>query len=370
MSEKTEQKQLGGDPDQLNAAESSEVLVDTWAVDATEDLPEDEPFAPLEFEIVNYPADTTLKGYLDQKNSGQLKIPPFQREYVWDVRKASKLIESFLLGLPVPGVFLFKAKRSNEFQIIDGQQRIFSVIRFLDEKFDESIFRLKGVQDKYEGMKFSDFDKEIQFKLETTVLRATIIQQLSPDDDRSIYQIFERLNTGGINLNPMEVRQSVSYGPFVELLKNLNTSEDWRRILGQPKTDKRLRDVELILRLLALNFFYDNYDKPMKEFLNRYMEKKRREHHDYKDLENQFLKAAHTIFSQLGEKPFHLRSRLNYGALDSVFCAVLSAPDVVNLPEKFKNLTNDIHFQNSVSFNTSDQSVIDLRLAKARQYIR
>ena len=342
---------------------------DLWEVEVTEEPPEEEAFAPLEFEIVNYPADITLKGYLDQRKSGQLKIPPFQREYVWDAKKASKLIESFLLGLPVPGVFLFKAKNSNEFQIIDGQQRIMSAIRFQEEKFDESIFRLRGVQAKYEGKKFSDLDAETQFKLETTVLRATVVQQLSPDDDRSVYQIFERLNTGGVNLNPMEIRQSVSYGPFVQLLKDMNEIDEWRFIIGQPKTDKRLRDVELVLRVMALRDYYKEYDKPMKDFLNRYMEAKRRDSGDYPSIRERFQSAASKILVELGPKPFHLRNRLNYGALDSVFYAVLGSPDSVDLSGKFKSLVSDPEYINAVSFNTSDESAIELRLRKAEQYL-
>lgn len=343
--------------------------IDLWDAELTEEPPEEEAFAPLEFEIVNYPADITLKGYLDQRKSGQLKVPPFQREYVWDAKKASKLIESFLLGLPVPGVFLFKAKNSNEFQIIDGQQRIMSAIRYQEEKFDESIFRLRGVQPKYEGKKFSDLDAETQFRLETTVLRATVVQQLSPDDDRSVYQIFERLNTGGVNLNPMEIRQSVSYGPFVQLLKEMNDIEEWRFIIGQPRLDKRLRDVELVLRALALRNYYKEYDKPMKDFLNRYMEVKRKDSGDYENLRKSFHSAARKILMDLGPKPFHLRNRLNYGALDSVFYAVLGNPEVKDLPQKFRNLVSDAEYVNAVSFNTSDESAIDLRLRKAEQYL-
>lgn len=343
---------------------------DEWIVEKTEEAPEEEAFAPLQFEIINYPADITLKGYLDQWRSGQLKVPKFQRDYVWDVKKASKLIESFLLGLPIPGVFLFRPKNSSEFQIIDGQQRIMSVIKFQDEKFDEkSIFRLKGVQPKYEGKKFSDLDPDIRFKFETLVLRATVIQQLSPDDDTSVYQIFERLNTGGVNLNPMEIRQSVSFGPFLDVLKDLNSIPEWQEIIGQTKPDKRLRDVELVLRILALRYYREEYEKPMKNFLNRYMEFKRKNNRDFEEVKNSFSAAVQSIHSQLGPKPFHLRGRLNYGILDSVFYAVIDH-NVIGLKEKYADLVEDASYIDAISFNTSDLSEITTRLQKAAEYLR
>lgn len=344
-------------------------MTDSWKYDKTEDTPEEEAYPALQFEIVNYPADITLKGYWEQWKNGQLKIPEYQRAYVWDVKKASKLIESFFLGLPVPGVFLFKPKGLNEFHIVDGQQRIMSAIRYQDEKFDEAVFRLRGVQKAFDGIRFSDLSPEAQFKLETTVLRATIIQQLSPDDNTSVYQIFERLNTGGVNLNPMEVRQSVSFGPFVKVLKDANLEAPWRGIIGTAKPDKRLRDVELILRCLALFQFRERYDKPMKDFLNRYMEFKRNHTADYEQLAEGFGTATASAFNQLGPKPFHLRGRLNYGVLDSVIWALLQAPGIDNLPDRFSRLKADPDYLKAVSFNTSDASVIEVRLKKAEEHL-
>lgn len=344
---------------------------DGWTYDKTEEAPEEEEYAPQKFEIVNYPADITLRGYLEQWQSKQLNIPPFQRDYVWDVKKASKLIESLVLGLPVPGVFLYRPKGSNELQIVDGQQRILSIIKFQDEKFDDkSIFRLKGVQPELEGKRFSDLPDDVRFKFEMSVLRATIIQQLSPDDDTSVYQIFERLNTGGVNLNPMEIRQSVSYGPFVDVLKGMNADPDWQGILGRTKPDKRLRDVELVLRCLALYQCRDRYEKPMKEFLNVYMEYKRKNSEDFDELIDNFSATTEMIVDQLGEKPFHLRGRLNYGVLDSVMCAVLSSPTVIDdLKGKFDALINDGIYLTAVTYNTSDASAIDVRLDKALSYL-
>ena len=340
-----------------------------WDVDPTEEKPEDEQEQKLEYEIMNYPADITLGGYVDLWDRGELTVPPFQRMYVWDRVKASKLVESFLLGLPVPGTFLYKERSRPGYLIIDGQQRIVSLTRFIKGTFDESIFRLKNVDSRYEGKSFNDLSDDEQFRLKGLTLRATIIQQINPLDDTSIYHVFERLNTGGVNLNPMEVRQCVSYGPFVDALKEMNKTESWRKIIGQPKLDKRLRDVELVLRCLALSEIGDAYEKPMKGFLNKYMESRRSDKSSYDKLIANFRSSTNYILNNLGEKPFHLRGRLNYGALDSIMALVLSdvAPD--DIADRFEELKIDDEYMYAITFNTSDEAVVEMRLAKALEYL-
>lgn len=340
-----------------------------WDVEPTEDLPEDEQEPTLEYELMNYPADITLGGYVDHWNKDELIVPDFQRQYVWDRIKASKLVESFLLGLPVPGTFLYKQRVKPGYLIIDGQQRITSLVRFIKGTFDEAVFRLKNVHPRYEGKSFADLTEDDQFKLRSATLRATIIQQINPNDDTSIYQVFERLNTGGVNLNPMEVRQCVSYGPFVAALKKMNEDPDWRLLIGQPKIDKRLRDVELVLRCLALAENRENYEKPMKGFLNKYMEDRRNDDDNYDALIDNFERSTGYLVGQLGEKPFHLRGRLNYGALDSIVSAVLSdfAPD--DLEVRFKKLLEDEAYNYAITFNTSDEAVVHTRLTRAIEFL-
>jgi hypothetical protein len=342
---------------------------DDWDVEETEESPESESEPKLEYEIMNYPADITLGGYVDYWDKSELIVPNFQRNYVWDRIRASKLVESFLIGLPVPGTFLYKQKSKPGFLIIDGQQRITSVVRYIKGVFDESVFRLKNVHPKYEGKSFSDLGEDDQFKLRSSVLRSTIIQQINPLDDTSIYQIFGRLNTGGVNLNPMEVRQCVSYGPFVDTLKAMNQDLNWRSLVGQDKIDKRLRDVELVLRCIALSAKSDVYEKPMKGFLNKFMELNRNRSDEFPAIIENFSKATAYIVAALGDRPFHLRGRLNYGALDSIMALALNGYTPVDLKDRFARLLQDSSFMNSITFNTSDESVVAIRLRKAREYM-
>lgn len=344
-----------------------------WIIDETEEAEEQEQDV-LSYQISSYPADITLKGYLDKWEERQIEIPEFQRSYVWDQVKASKLIESFLLGLPVPGVFLYKDRKTNKLSVIDGQQRIISAIRFFKNEFDEKIFRLKNVLPRWEGKTYLELDDSDRFQLNDTVLRATVVQQLDPDDHSSIYHIFERLNTGGINLNPMEIRKCVYFGDLFCLLEVLNEDKSWREIIGKQKPDKRLRDVELILRCLALNSAWENYEKPMKGFLNNFMAKIKKmsieeRNRSLSEMEHSFHRTCETISRRLPEKPFHLRGRINYAAMDSIFNAVSTIGDHERLRDNYNMLIKDRDFIDAATINTSDSKTLSLRFQRALELL-
>ncbi len=355
---------------------TQEETTDQWDVDQTEVAESDEQDV-ITYQISYYPADFTLKGYLDKYDSGQLVIPPFQRSYVWDQVKASKLIESFLFGLPVPGVFLYKERQTNKLQVIDGQQRILSAVKFFkNDFFEERIFRLKNVNPKWDRKTYNELDEADQYQLNDTVLRATVVQQLDPEDDSSIYHIFERLNTGGINLNPMEIRKCVYSGAFFSHLEELNRFEPWRKLIGKASIDKRLRDVELVLRVLALSHNLSSYEKPMKRFLNTFMLKYRRMSEATLAEEiwiqaESFREACARILEALGEKPFHLRGRLNFAVLDSVMAATIACPRISgeDLRDAFESLKKDADFVDKATRNTSDEATLQARFAKASEYI-
>ncbi|HVZ84171.1 MAG TPA: DUF262 domain-containing protein [Terracidiphilus sp.] len=348
---------------------------DDWEVQKTEESEEEEQDA-LRYSISYYPADFTLKVYFDKAKSEQLTIPQFQRSYVWDQVKASKLIESFLLGLPVPGVFLYKEKQTNKLQVIDGQQRILSAVRFFRNEFDEKIFRLKNVHPRWNGKTYEELDEADRLQLDDTVLRATVVQQLDPEDDSSIYLIFERLNTGGINLNPMEIRKCVYSGGHFALLEQLNLLSEWRGLIGQPKPDKRLRDVELLLRVTALSEKWEKYRKPMKGFLNDFLASKNKLNGEEAGRSISDIRSGLSIllkfaFSQLGEKPFHLYGRLNYAAMDSTLVAasLALANGVADLKSRYEQLIADKAYLESVTQDTSDDKVLAFRIQKAIDYL-
>lgn len=338
-----------------------------WEFESTEES-SDEEADVIPYRISYYPSDLTLQVYLQKYEQKNLVIPEFQRNFVWNQIQASKLIESFLLGLPVPGVFLYKETDTNKLLIIDGQQRILTIIRFFQGQFENKVFVLKKVSPRWEGKGFRDLSEPDRLFLQDSVLRATVIQQLQPDDNSSVYHIFERLNTGGVKLNPMEIRKCIFAGPYFGELETANQNLAWRLLLGKPTPDKRLRDVELILRVLALYESEQTYEKPMKRFLNAHASR----HSKSQDTRyiNLFTKAVEHILQTSGERPFHLRGRLNYAALDSILVAVMRVFEKGLAPRAslLADLKADEEFMKSVSMSTSDESVLKNRLTLALQH--
>jgi hypothetical protein len=333
---------------------------------------------PVEYDIATYPSDFTLGGIHEMWHKGDIEIPPFQRAFVWKIEQSSLLIESFLLGLPVPNVF-FYIDDQNKNLVIDGQQRILSIVYFIDGHFGEEntqehkqVFRLKGLDERgpYHNLRFVDLSDSDRRKLQNSVLRAINVRQLSPtDENTSIYHIFERLNTGGTALKPQEIRNCVFRGAFAETLHKLNEDPNWRSIVGRKDRDKHQRDVELILRVFALSRKWESYEKPMKEYLNQAMKRNQRGNSNrvtrYVSL---FTQTCEVIVETLGEKPFHLRGPLNASVLDAVFCTLLD--NLATLPPDLKNrysqLTKDESFLAGTRGSTTNTQLLKDRFTTAR----
>lgn len=349
-------------------------------LEVDENLEESEAY--VSYDIAAYPADLTLNTIKEMWDNKDIVIPEFQRNFVWTIEQSSLLIESFLLGLPVPQIFLYVDDK-NKNLVIDGQQRILSIIFYLDGYFGSEtihgrrqVFRLHGLDERspYANKKFTDLDEASQRKLKfNSVLRAINIKQLNTkEENTSVYHIFERLNTGGTPLKPQEIRNCVFLGDFVRLLKKLNEDKNWRKIVGKKTLDKHQKDVELILRIFSLSKNWKNYVKPMKELLNINMQKERKATSSrVKQFANNFQRAAKIIIDNLGEKPFHIHGPLNSAALDAIFCTILD--NLEQLPEdmkqRFKNLVADNDFLEVISYSTSDEAVLKKRFELAEEYL-
>jgi len=340
---------------------------------------EDWQSSPPVYEISTYPADFTLEVLYKKWKAKDIEIPGYQRQFVWKQVQASKLIESFLLDLPVPPVYFYKERKSQRLQVIDGQQRLKSVFCFFDgifgdkEKGDKEIFRLKGLSDKskYHERTFQEFDPSDQRKLNDSVLRAFIVQQLDPNDDTSVYHIFERLNTGGTLLTNQEVRNCIYHGKFNDFLLDLNNDEDWRAILGKKNPDSRQKDVELILRFFAL-LNIDRYEKPMKEYLTKFMVANRNPKEEFlRKATDLFTAVCKVVVKNLGTKPFHIRAGLNSAVLDSVMCAVANNINHVpkDIDKRYRKLLSDNDYLESTSGATTDVEVVKNRFELANRIL-
>ena len=258
------------------------VETDKLEIEISESELKDEEFTPLKYEISIVPADYTLEVLHHKWKKEEIEIPEFQRSYVWKIGQASRLIESFMMGLPIPPVFLY-VQDDQKYLVIDGRQRLQTVFYFFDGVFGEPDsrgrkreFRIEGInkENKWSKARFEDFDEKDKLQLRNTVLRTILIKQQDPKQGRtSIYHIFERLNTGGTSLQDQEVRNCIFAGSLNKLLVELNDYENWRKILGKVKRDTRQKDVQLILRYMALFHNNKKYKRPMKDFLSEFMEK-------------------------------------------------------------------------------------------------
>lgn len=283
-------------------AENNDALkdYDKWYTDLCEEEPE---AIVKEYDITATPNDFNILTLFSLIDNGVIKMPPFQRNYVWDEKRASKLIESIILGLPIPQVFLYEQGK-NSFYVIDGQQRLLSIYFFVkqrfptaegrlilrqyltgDTKIDNTIlsndqyfknFKLKlpssanNEKNKFDTLKYETLGEyKNTFDILRTV-RSVVIKQNEPDDDSSIYEIFNRLNTGGQNLSAQEIRMSMYYSQFYKKIIELNSQPKWRKILRQEQADVHFKDVEILLRAFAMLFEYETYSSPMGRFLNTF----------------------------------------------------------------------------------------------------
>lgn len=334
-----------------------------------------------------YPADFSLESLHRKWRDGEIEVPDFQRGFVWDRAQASRLIESFLLGLPVPAIYLYNERGSDRYLVIDGQQRLRSVFFYFEGHFPAGLgratsgaerangpeFRLVGLSPSslFRDRGFGALPEWEQRRLRNRVLRAYIVQPEDPNDDTSLYDLFERLNTGGTRLENQEIRHCIYRGPFVDLLDDLNGLPSWRAILGRDTPDRRRRDTELILRFFALRS-PDEYRKPMKQFLSQYLARNRQAPTaTLRENGNTFSTTCEAVVTSLGERPFHRRGLLNVAVLDSVMVAFANHPAAVpeDLRARYETLIADDTFRRDTGERTTDGDRLRRRFREAARVL-
>ena len=334
-----------------------------------------EPDEALAFKyaITSYGADYPVDSLVKRVKSKDVHIPPFQRQYVWPLTRASRFVESLLLGLPVPGVFLSRERDSGKLLVIDGQQRLLTLRDFYDGIFTPTgrRFALKYLASRFEGLTYETLEDDDRRRLDDSIIHATVVRQDEPsEDDSSVYLIFERLNTGGMPLSAQEIRACIYYGSFNELLKELNEDAKWREVFGRMHT--RMRDRELILRFLALNFGWDTYTPPMKAFLNKFMAGNRKlSGNDLSRYRDAFLRTIDLVYRSIGPRAFRPIRVLNAAVFDAVMvgCARRLESGSVNAVEMLKKryfaLLHDDDFENVTETSTTNTVNVHKRLELA-----
>lgn len=321
-----------------------------------DDESDEDSISVTQFDISSSANDFNLMSLMSFMDTGAIVIPHYQRNYTWDKKRASKLVESLIIGLPVPQLFFYEESR-NRFAVLDGQQRLMSIYFFWKGRFPRAekrgelreIFSAKNFfppevlandefftdfslylpassedrQSPFHGMKYQTLD-EHKSVLELRAIRSVIIKQNdpNPDDGQSaVYEIFDRLNTGGMNLKPQEIRSNIYFSEFYNKLSELNKNSNWRQLIGRVELDMNLRDVELLLRLFAVLTFSDGYSPSMTRFLNRFSSVAKR---NFGPAEIELCEALFNRFVELASidySSFAPGGRFSIGTAESVFKA-------------------------------------------------
>jgi len=383
-------------------------MAEPWFDDYAED--EDE-IQIDEYDITATPNDFNVSTLFNFVESGAVRIPGFQRNFVWDQVRASKLIESLILGIPVPQLFLYEQSR-NRFLVIDGQQRLMSIYYFIKRRFprkekrvelrsifdkeggipdailhDDGFFddfklklsnKLPNQKNKFHGLNYSTLgDYKTQFDLRP--IRNVVVKQASPaDDDSSMYEVFNRLNTGGINLRPQEIRTSMYHSKFYDMLYRINTDERWRVILGSDEPDLHMKDIEILLRSFAMLVGGEAYAPSMVRFLNRFS-KLSEAHTDDQNryLEKLFLSFLDACYDLPDDAFINAKNnRFNIALFEAAFTATCAEAfkDRRLLkgeigPSEIATLEKDTEFVSASLEGTTRTANVALRLERARVLI-
>lgn len=374
---------------------------------------ENESYPLNEFQLTTTPNDFNISTIISFISSKVFKIPAFQRHYVWDIKRASKLIESLLIGLPIPQIFLYESGK-NEFLVIDGQQRLMTLYYFFNGRFpkkekrselraifdehghipdeimqDDTYFqrfnlRLDGLVDgqenRFNGKNYQTLG-DSQMALNLATIRNMIIKPVANEDeeDGAMFEIFNRLNSGGMNLTPQEIRMSLYHSKFNVSLIKLNENPVWRNvILGKEVVDMRLNDVEAILRTIAMVHSRKDYKNTISGFLNTFSNATKSFSDDeiafFHELWDSFMRAC----KGLETEDFRTgANRLSITLFESVFYAACRSSvekgvvDIQPITSEFINIlkSDEIFIESSTDKTTRRESVVK-RTNRAREVLR
>lgn len=338
--------------------------------DSSDDSELDPSIAPPDRRLITQPYDLAVSDLVTQVRDNSLKLNPvYQRRYVWDDKKASKLVESLLINVPIPVCYLAEERDSTR-TTIDGQQRLRSLFRYLGNEFP-----LKGLEvlSDLNGKRFQQLTERQQRLIRNRTIRCIVISEDSDPDIR--FDVFERLNTGSVALTAQELRNSVYRGDFNALLHELAASDSFSRCVGG-RVDTRMTFEELVLRFFALDDQLHDYRPSLKRFLNTYQRNHKDEDGEWLDEKrNRATETLDRAFAVFGGECFRRARELDDGTWEWVATLNSAIYDVVMLnfaridasadelsgrKEELEQMTADLsltneEFLNAVSLATGDR---------------
>ena len=384
--------------------------VDRYEPDIEDSESEGESYPIGQFDLVSSPNDFNTKTLVNFIDSGVINIPGFQRNFVWDIKRASRLIESMIVGLPVPQMFLYEQAR-DKYLVIDGQQRLMSIYYFVKGRFprkeklaelrlasqgksaissdilsdDEyfSDFRLNlpvsapGESNRFHRQRYLSLDEGYQTSFDLRTIRNILVRQVGPAGDEAMYEIFNRLNSGGVNLTPQEIRRCTYDSDFYEMLYRTNTEEVWRKLVGTRIPDIHMKDVEILLRGFAMLIDGAKYTPSMVRFLNNFSKSARSYDNNKLNELNQLLDSFLASCRHLPSNAFHsTKGRFSPMIFESVFVAACTeayrSGQGVNGNigvDSLNQLKEDLEFRRATQSQTTSQSNVKRRIERALEIL-
>ncbi len=343
------------------------------------------------YNITSWGADMTLMDIIMSYQNNDIIKPELQRKYVWDRKEASRFIESILLGLPVPSIFLANTLDYSKL-IVDGYQRIMTIVDFYNGIWSGdgrpfNLYNSEVINKRWRNKTYKELSAEDQRRYRMYTIHAIIFEQKQPRNDSGLYQIFERINTSGKSLNPQEIRNCVYQGNLNTLLFELNKYESWRTLFGDNKEDSRMRDIEFILRFFALSessiIFSEAKNITLKKELNDYMSAHvERDEFFFNQKKQTFIQCVDFIMDKIGNEAFYnlkndlssVRKKFYPTIFDSLMIATKIAlergySDDALLAERRLELLRDQEYRDSITQGTMQTEHIRTRISKALQVI-
>lgn len=352
-----------GEPEEDFADESGDEVYD----------PED---VQLDRGVITTPYDAPVRTLVDEISSKDLIVnPEFQRQNVWRRDRQSKLIESLLLNIPIP-VLYFAEDEDGTRVVVDGQQRLRAIEEYYAGQYP---LRKLEVLSKMNGKRWADLTPKESRTILNRTLRCVVISASSPPTLR--FEMFERLNTGGMPLNDQELRNCVFRGTLNKLLHEFVREPLWLQVVNRTAPDARMRHEELVLRFFALRSVVGNYRPPLKQVLNNYMRSNRNPvNGQLAEMRASFARGLQNCQTVFGSKSFRRISadrndneRWDYNVNRAVFDIQMLTfsqipQDVLEskkaaIQDRFRLhcLADDV-FQSSVSLATADRRNFYARL--------
>ena len=314
-----------------------------------------------------------------------------------------------MIGLPIPQIFLYEQER-NKFLVIDGQQRLMSIYYFVSERFprkdklvelrqlfdmegkipedtlrDDSYFtdfnlnlpeQLPGHHNRFNKLNHSTLGEEYQTTFDLRTIRNIIVKQVTPGGNASMYEIFNRLNSGGMNLTPQEIRRCMYDSEFYDALYKTNTRAEWRRLVGADVPDLHMKDVEILLRGFAMLIDGASYRPSMVRFLNGFSESAKLFDRQKLQMLEKLLQSFIDCCGNLGDEAFRVGGRFSPMVFESVFVAACfdaySSNSLVQgkiNPDSVRNLRTDQQFLAATQSRTTATDQVRTRLARAREIL-